>query len=75
MTNLGSNESRDNYSPSSKSLRPPWRADERVEGRKTFCRQDVELYLNADERQAGQRHKDVERKREYYHIIIFPERA
>jgi hypothetical protein len=27
----------------------------------------------ADEPQVGQRHEDVERKLEYYHIIIFPE--
>ena len=30
--------------------------------------------LKADEPQVGQRHEDVERKREYDHIIIFPER-
>ena len=29
----------------------------------------------ADEPQVGQRHEDVERKWEYYHIIIFPERT
>ena len=28
-----------------------------------------------DEPQVGQRHEDVESKREYYHIIIFPERT
>jgi hypothetical protein len=36
-------------------------------GRTTFC-------PYADEPQVGQRHHDVERKREYYHIIIFPEK-
>ena len=30
-----------------------------------------ELSLNADEQQVSQRHDDMERKREYYHIIIF----
>jgi hypothetical protein len=29
--------------------------------------------LKADESQVGKRHEDVERKREYYYIIIFPE--
>jgi hypothetical protein len=29
----------------------------------------------ADEPQVGQQHEYVERKREYYHIIIFPERT
>jgi hypothetical protein len=29
--------------------------------------------LNADNPQVCQLHEDVERKREYYHIIIFPE--
>ena len=31
------------------------------------------LSLKADELQFGQRSEDVERKREFYHIIIFPE--
>jgi len=31
------------------------------------------LSLKADEPQVGQRHEDVEKKRENYHIIIFPE--
>ena len=29
--------------------------------------------MKGDEPQVGQRHEDVERKREYYHIIIFLE--
>ena len=33
------------------------------------------LPLKVDEQQVGQRHEDVERKRKYYHIIIFPERT
>ena len=33
------------------------------------------LSLKVDEPQVGQRHEDVERKREYYHIIIFPART
>ena len=33
------------------------------------------LSLKADEAQVGQLHEDVERKREYYHIIIFPEKT
>ena len=32
-----------------------------------------ETILEGDEPQVGQWHEDVERKREYYHIIIFPE--
>ena len=43
--------------------------------RTTSCPQDGKLYLKADEPQIDQRHEDVERKREYYHIIIFPERT
>ena len=35
----------------------------------------AELSLKADEPQVVQRHEDVERKWEYYHIIIFPERT
>ena len=31
--------------------------------------------LKADEPQVGQRGKDVERKREYYSIIFYPERT
>jgi hypothetical protein len=31
--------------------------------------------LKEDEPQIGQRLDDVERKQEYYHIIIFPERT
>ena len=33
-----------------------------------------ENILEGDEPQVGQLHEDVDRKREYYHIIIFPER-
>ena len=49
------------------------RTDERVEVREISCPLDGKLSLKADEPQVGQRHEDVERKREYYHIIIFPE--
>ena len=31
--------------------------------------------MKANELQVDQRHEDVEIKREYYHIIIFPERT
>ena len=31
--------------------------------------------LKTDESQVGQRHEDMERKREYYHITIFTERS
>ena len=47
------------------------RAGERVEVRATSCPKDEKLSLN----QFGQRDEDVERKWEYYHIIIFPERT
>ena len=60
---------------SNKCQRPSRRADERAEVRATSCPQDGKLSLKADEPQFGQRHEDVERKREYYHIIIFPERT
>ena len=56
--------------PSTKSLRPSRRADELVEVRETSCPKDGKLSLKADEPQVG-----VERKREYYHIIIFRERT
>ena len=49
------------------------RADERVEVRVTSYPWDGKLSLKADEPQVGQLHEDVERKWEYYHIIIFPE--
>ena len=49
-------------------------ADERVEVTTSSCPYDGKLSLNADETQVGQQHEDVERKREYYHII-FPERT
>jgi hypothetical protein len=61
--------------PSTKSLRPSRRADELVEVRETSCPKDGKLSLKADEPQVGQRHDDVEGKREYYHIIIFPEKT
>ena len=63
------NEPQDKDSPSTKCQRPSRRADERVEVR------NGKLSLKADEPQVGQRHEDVGRKREYYHIIIFPERT
>ena len=47
-------------------------ADERVEVRETSFPLHGKLSLKADEPQVGQRHEDVERKREYYHIIILP---
>ena len=34
-----------------------------------------QLSLKVDEPQVGQWHEYVERKQEYYHIIIFPERT
>ena len=46
------------------------RAGERVEVRVYSCPYDGKLYLNADEPQVGQRHDDMERKREYLIIII-----
>ena len=70
----GPNESRDKDSPSTKSQRPSRRTDERVEIMKTSCPQDGKLSLNADESQVDQRHEEVERKREYYYIIILPEK-
>ena len=38
----------------------------------SFC---WEVSLEADEPQAGQQHENAEKKREYYHIIIFPGRT
>ena len=35
----------------------------------------AKLSLKADEPQVGQRHENVERNWEYYHIIIFPEQT
>ena len=32
------------------------------------------MSLEEDELQIGQRHEDVERKREYYHITYFPQK-
>ena len=40
-----------------------------------FSPYDGKLSLKANEPQVGQRHEDVERKRVYYHIIIFPEKT
>jgi hypothetical protein len=36
---------------------------------------DGKLFFNEDEPKVGKRHEDVERKPEYYYIIIFPERT
>ena len=71
----GQNESGDKDSPSTKCQRPSRRAGERVEVSATSCPYDVKLSLKADEPQVSQRHEDVEKKREYYHIIIFPEKT
>jgi hypothetical protein len=49
--------------------------DERIEARETSYPLDGKLSLKMDESQLGQQHKDVERKQEYYHIIIFPEKT
>ena len=43
-------------------------ADERVEVRATACPWDRELSLKTGEPQVGQRHEEVKRKLEYYHI-------
>ena len=67
----GPNECRDKDSHSTKSQRTYRRADERVEVSVTSCHLDGKLSLK--EPQVGQRHEDVEKKREYYLIIIFPE--
>ena len=51
--------------------------DERVEFRKTSCSYNGKLSLKTDESEVtevSKRHEDVERKREHYHIIIFPRR-
>ena len=64
------NEYRDKDSPFTKSQRHSRRADQRVEVRASSCPQDGKLSLKADEPQLGQRHSDVERKPEYYHIIF-----
>ena len=63
--------------PSFKCQRPSQRADERVEIRATSYpeNKDGKLSMKADELQVGQWHEDLERKREYYHIIIFPQRT
>ena len=66
----GPNEPLHKDYPSIKCQRPSRMADERVEIMFNF----LSLSLKADEAQIGQRHKDVERKGEYY-LIIFPERT
>ena len=53
----------------------PTAFSEGVEVRAISCPQDGKLSLKADVPQFGQRHEDVERKWEYFHIIIFPERT
>ena len=50
-------------------------SNDRVEVRATSCPKDEKLSLKADGPQVGQRHGDMERKREYYHIIMFPEKT
>ena len=60
------NESRKKDSSSTKCCLPGGRMSGRGQG--NF------LSLKADELQVGQRQEYMERKREYYHIIIFPER-
>jgi hypothetical protein len=69
------NESRDKDFPFTKSKRTSRRADERVEVRATSFLSDRKLSLESEEPQVGQRYEYVERKREYYHIIIFPEKT
>ena len=71
----GLNESRGKDSPATKCQRPFQGPDEQVEVRETSCILDGKLFLKPDEPQVGQLHEDVERKWEYYHIIIFPERS
>ena len=50
-------------------------ADEGVQTNKTSFHQEGKLSLKADDPQVGQWHEDVERAREYNHIIIFLERT
>ena len=70
----GLNEPQDTDSPSAKYQCYSRRADERVQARVTSCSQDEKNYfLEAGELQVGQWYEDVERKQEYYHIIIFSE--
>ena len=57
-----------------KCQQPFRRADERVMVRTTSCPYDKKLSLRSDKPQVGQRPEDVERKREYYRIIIFAEK-
>ena len=65
----GPNESRDKDSLFTKCHRSSRRVDERVEVR------DRKLSLKADESEIDQQRKDVEKGRNYYDIIIFPERT
>ena len=53
---------------------PFQRTDEQVEVRAT-CPYNGKLSLMTDESHVCQRYEDVERKWEYYHIIIFPGRT
>ena len=69
----GPTESRDKDSPSTLFQQPSRRADERVDIRANSCPYDGKLSFMAEEPKVGQLQEDVERKREYYHIIIFPE--
>jgi hypothetical protein len=44
-------------------------------GKGNSCPWDGIPSLKVDEPQVSQRHKDMENKQEYYHIIIFPEKT
>jgi hypothetical protein len=68
----GPNESRDKDSPSINDL-PRGRMI--GWGQVNFLYQDEKLSLKADGPLVGQLHDDMERKLEYYQIIIFPERT
>ena len=69
----GPNESRDKDSPPTNCQRPRRRANEQVELMITSCLWNGKMSLKVDEPQVDQQSEDVERKWEYYHIIIFPE--
>jgi hypothetical protein len=60
-------------SPSIKCQRLARRADERIKVRDTYPYSE-KLFFKAGEPQVSQRHENVERKREYYHISIFLDR-
>ena len=49
--------------------------DERVEVRATSCSYDGKLSLKESDPHTNQRQEDVEKKLEYNHIFIFPERT